>query len=308
MGSHQGHERRQRDVVDARLFLASLVLLGASLYGGTASAATRGLAEDVTAQAHKRDLANAEGWQRLIHYQPGFWGGLVSEVDGADFFLSPNGRRDAEAELVATVRAFFAPVVRGHEDAHATCRFPARLRWLDEQLHFAQHLVLPPCPRLSSYYAALDPVGMTFVYATDFPSNPASASGHTFLRAKKRPRAAGPRDESQDTSIEFAAIVDTNNPVLYAIKGLSGLFHGKFQFHPFDAKARYYLEEQGRDLWEYDLSLTESEISLLTLHLWELAATNIDYYYLSGNCSYHLLAAIEGVRLLLSGRDQAALA
>jgi hypothetical protein len=43
---------------------------------------------------------------------------------------------------------------------------------------------------------------------------------------------------------------------------------------------------------------------LLALHLWELAATRIDYFYLTENCSYHMLGALEAAapRLELTSR------
>ena len=35
---------------------------------------------------------------------------------------------------------------------------------------------------------------------------------------------------------------------------------------------------------------------MLVAHLWELGSTYFDYYYLSENCSYHILGAARGGR------------
>jgi hypothetical protein len=75
---------------------------------------------------------------------------------------------------------------------------------------------------------------------------------------------------------------------------------------PYDEQAARYTAEQGRDVWEYDLALTEAEVRFLVLHLWELRTARIDYYYLTRNCAYEDLALLEvaAPRLdLLSGLD-----
>jgi hypothetical protein len=152
----------------------------------------------------------------------------------------------------------------------------------------------PSCPALSRFLAALDPERIAIVYSANYLNNPASAFGHTFLRVEKR-RSPGATEapEERDFGIDFIATTDTNNPLLYAFKGLTGMFPGGFQFNAFATKVREYGNLEARDLWQYDLALTRAEVELLTLHLWELAATQIDYYYLSHNCSYEILAAVE---------------
>jgi hypothetical protein len=249
----------------------------------------------IVASARELGLAKSLGWQRLVHYRPDRWGHPVSEVDGQEFFLAPTGRHDPQAELEATLMAFLAPV-GADADAHALCRFPARRRWLDERLHFEGRLHAPSCPALARYVAALDPESVTVVYSANYLNNPASAFGHTFLRLRKRrPADATEPSERLDYGIDHIALTDTNNPFLYAFKGLTGLFQGRLRFHSFEYKMREYGNYEARDLWEYDLALTSDEVNLLALHLWELAATHVDYYYLTKNCSYYVLAAIEAV-------------
>jgi hypothetical protein len=248
----------------------------------------------IVATAREMRLAQSLEWQRLVHYRPDPRGNPVSEVDGQEFFLAPRGKHDPEAELEATLTAFLAPIAPGQEDVHALCRFPARRLWLDERLHFEGLLHSPRCPALARYNTALDAESVAVVYSANYLNNPASAFGHTFLRLKRR-RPAGATEPSErlDHGIDYIAITDTKNPLLYAFKGLTGLFPGGLHFHSFEYKMREYGNYEARDLWEYDLTLTSREVTLLALHLWELAATHIDYYYLTKNCSYYVLAAIE---------------
>lgn len=249
---------------------------------------------ELLTRARDLGIAHSPGWLRLLHYRPRGPRQAVSEVDGKRFFLARGGVRDPEAELAATLVAFYQPVTAGREDEHALCRFPARRRLLDERLHFMSALPTPVCPALTRFQTALDPESVSVVYVANFLGNPASAFGHTFLRLKKR-RPAGSTVSSfeLDSGVEYTAETDTSNPLLYSFKGLTGMFPGVFRFHAFDAKVHEYANAEARDLWQYDLNLSQSEVELLTLHLWELADTHIAYYYLTKNCSYHALAMLE---------------
>lgn len=250
------------------------------------------------AKARELGLARSTAWIRLLLYQPKSHGRWQSQVDGADFFLGARGRHDPAAELEATLAAFFVPMEPGKEDEHALCRFPARRRWLDAQLHFESDLLRRPrCPALERYAAEMDAESATFVYAANFLDNPASSFGHTLLRLKKRARpggaAAGTSGDQRDHGIDYTAVTDTDNPFLYAFKGLAGMFPGTFRFRPYDVMLRDYAGSESRDLWEYELALTPAEVELLVFHLWELAKTDIDYLYLTENCSYQIIAAID---------------
>src|SRR5260221_313971 len=96
-----------------------------------------------------------------------------------------------------------------------------------------------------------------------------------------------------DYGVNYAASVDTQNAFVYAVKGLVGLFPGRFNSIPYYYKVREYNDFESRDLWEYDLSLTPAQVAMLVAHVWELGSTQFPYYYVSRNCSYHLIAALE---------------
>jgi len=239
-------------------------------------------------------LARSRGWQSLLHYRPKILGGVASEVDGREFFLSPTGRTDPQAELEATLRAFFLPFHENEADGHALCRFPARRRWLDERLHFAGTLHAPTCPALDRYLGALEPEAIAVVYSAPYLGNAVSAFGHTFLRIRKaRPAGATEPGVALDYGVDFIAIPDTKNPFLYVYRGIAGVFPGVVRFHSYAYKAREYGVDEGRDLWEYDLALTHEEAILVSLHLFELAATHLEFFYFRNNCSYGILSIVE---------------
>lgn len=287
------------------LLVGMMLCLCALLAPASAMANERASAshiDDLIRRARAAKLAQTTTWLRLGHYRKNTFGGYTSEADGRPFFLAPNGKSDPEAELEATIRGFFGPEPRDPELQHPQCRFPARFRWLDERLKFDRKL-LPKkrCERYRKYLELLRPQGISLVFSSYYLDNPASAFGHTFLRVHRRPdpkraRSATQHNDLLDYGVDYSATVDTNNSLLYAMKGLLGLFRGDFRKLPYHVKVREYNDFESRDLWEYELNLSPSELEFFAAHLWELGSTYFAYYYLSENCSYHVLASIEVVR------------
>jgi hypothetical protein len=250
--------------------------------------------------AHDKHLANDEEWIRLLHYRKTLFGGWESEADGEPFFNAKQGKTDPEAELAATVRGFFLPASKdpklGPKDPtldHPLCRFPARFAWLDERLHFDwSQLPQVDCKGYKEFLGLLKPQGLTLVFSSYYLNNPASAFGHTFLRVDQSLNA-DEAHELLDYGVDYSANVDTGNPILYAAKGILGLFPGQFHRMPFFHKVREYSDYESRDLWEYDLNLSKAETDRVVAHIWELGSTYFAYYYLTENCSYQVLATLE---------------
>jgi hypothetical protein len=284
--------------------MLSVLLLAALAAAPAASAADPAYADELVAAARGARLADDPQWRRLLHYRPTLLGGLDSEADGPTFFTSPRGRSDPEAELEGTIRSFFAPPAGPEapvgqpqrvELLHPQCRFPARLSFVARRLGLdVARLPLQPCPRFEEFWRRVQARSATLVFSSYYLNNPASAFGHTFLRLNKQDApGTTERYELLDQGIDYAAAVDTPNALVYAVKGLTGLFRGEFTARPYFYKVREYADYESRDLWEYDLDLAPDEVAMLVAHLWELGGTWFDYWYLTENCSYHILAALE---------------
>ncbi len=265
-------------------------------------------AGDAVSRARTLRLADDPEWFHLLHYETDLFGGTSSEVSRGDFFLSPRGGVDREAELVATLTAFFAPVRPGEEDGHALCRFPARRAWLNHKLRFLPSDQVVRCPELDAALERLGPTGVHLVYASTYIGNPASAFGHAFLHVTTREGDAAPEGSEErdivDRGIEYLALTHTKNPLFYAFEGIVGMFPGRFEVPPYNELARRYTAEHGRDLWEFDLALSSEEVTFLMLHMWELRTAQIDYFYLTRNCAFEMLTLLETAapRLDLVGR------
>lgn len=249
--------------------------------------------EQQVERARRHQLHENTTWQRLVHYRPGVFYGVDSQVDGPAFFLSPKGPSDPAAELEATIRGFYSPPVAGQD--HPLCRFPARWLWLRKHLGLSNE-TLPTvnCAGLATYLERANTRSLTVVFSSYYLNNPASMFGHTFLRFNRG--ADGPEENRKllEQGIDYsAAVPESENQLVYSFKGLTGMYPGIFRMLPYYYKVREYNDFESRDLWEYDLALDEEEVAMVVTHIWELGHSYFDYYYLSENCSYHVLAAIE---------------
>ena len=207
------------------------------------------------------------------------------------------GKVDPQAELEATLRAFFA-ADHDAKHEHPICHYPARFAFLLEALQFdLGKLQLPACKDFLTFVTEANPKSATLVFSSYYLNNPASAFGHTFLRlVKGDSMAVGERRELLDYAIDFSADVDTGNAVIYAFKGLLGGFPGTVKRMPYYYKVREYNDFESRDMWDYELALTPKELYLLLAHIWEVGHTYFQYFYLDENCSYRILLLLEAAK------------
>lgn len=99
-----------------------------------------------------------------------------------------------------------------------------------------------------------------------------------------------------DYGVNHAAYPSTQNPILYPIFGLTGMFPGMVSMMPYYVKVQEYNNAESRDLWEYDLNFTADEVSSMLLSVFELSTSRIDYYYFDDNCSYLMIALLDAGR------------
>lgn len=245
--------------------------------------------------AEEQHLDQDRQWRKLLHFETDFFRTTESQVDSANFFFSPQGKKNLQAELTATITAFFHDDEIQDSYGKAQCRFPARYRWLKNHL-VNENIKWPDttCERFLAFAKGIKGESVSLVFSSYYLNNPSSAFGHTFLRVNKVPSERdGQRYELLDYGLNYAAEADTNNAFLYGFKGLFGMFQGKFKSIPYYFKVREYNNAESRDLWEYQLRLKPAAVDMLIAHVWELGPAQIDYWYLTENCSYHMLSILE---------------
>jgi hypothetical protein len=258
--------------------------LGVALFISVPSAFSAPLHVD---EQQLKTLGQSEAWKGLLQYQKNFLGGEQSEVAGSSFFQAKDGKSNPVHELEATLAAFQSGNLN---ESHAICFFPARFQFILSRLHFKREdFPQPSCPAYEAYRSRVKTNRVSIVFSSYYTGSASSIFGHSFLRF-----SGTNENELFDTGINFAANPTTENPILYALYGLIGVFPATFSAQPFYYKVREYNDFESRDLWTYDLNLSDEEKTVLLDHLWELGNTYYDYYYFNQNCSYHILRAIEG--------------
>jgi hypothetical protein len=239
--------------------------------------------------AHRTRLARKPTWLKLLHFDAE---AQQSEILSKNFFLSPTGRHDAEAELAATVAAYSLPWPE-NGDRHARCRFPARYFWLARQINLPDYTPAPPQCTTFARWSLPDKVrSVSLFLVSGYLGNPASVFGHALLKLN-----AGARDDQAglfDLTVSYGALVPQNEPVLrYILHGLGGGYQAGFSDRYFYTQDLVYSRTEFRDIWEYELRLSDRQRTFLLLHLWEILGKKFTYYFLDKNCAYRLAELLE---------------
>jgi len=241
-------------------------------------------------------LHEQKGWSALLHMAPRVGGiGQQTDVKTEWFFLS--GTHDAEAELEATLAAFFSPAPLQPRDEPARCQFSARFAWLADHLPL-EEADLPDvqCDRRDQWLKALAPERIWLVFPAAYLNSPASMFGHTLLRVDNRESGTGSDGRALLAyAINYAAETEESNGLIFAFKGLTGGYDGSFSVMPYYEKVRDYARIENRDIWEYPLDLDDEQMNRLLLHVWELRGVKFDYYFFHRNCAYQLQALLQTV-------------
>lgn len=231
-----------------------------------------------------RQLANEKKWHQLLFLNE--QGEPTVFNDG--FYLSQYQDFSPEKELRNTLLAFNEPV-GDNPNNHALCKYKARKIWLDSQIpSFNKKNKNIKCPHFEEFknYTQIDSISL--VFATGYLGNPASYYGHLLLKLN-----TSSLGRLYDPAINFGADVPPNeNMLIYIVKGLIGGYNSSFTTQGFFYHLQNYGENEFRDLWEYQLDLTDEERIFLLAHLWELQNRKFTYYFLNKNCAFFMANAL----------------
>lgn len=238
--------------------------------------AAHALAQDVISEQSIHKIAQSGQWKKLLHYSRG-----QSEVDDPRFFTSPDGKNSLEAEL--------KEIVQNHKQQKYHCRFPARLKYIQETIPL--DINWQECAEFLQWKSSLKPESISLVFTSFYPENPASAFGHLLLKINQNPNFG-----LLDYSINFSAETGEDKGIMYAYKGLVGKYKGYFHLEKYYVKVKEYKHHEARDLWEYRLPLSPALLERFLDHLWEvLYSASFNYYFLNENCSYQVVKLLDVV-------------
>ena len=273
-----------RGCLVALILAYDLTLHVSSAVGASVGQSDRG-ANAAIAMAKTLRLADDSRWQKLLFVREHVLGSRRSLISSPRFFLAAGGNENPELELTADLAGFYLDQsTLSQGDLHPQCLYPARLQWLREALPGGlRNLPNVTCPALHEWRSKVTVHHAAIVFSSYYANNPASMFGHSFLVLRRK---AGPNYNALlDEAVSYVAFPDTENPVLYSLRGMTGRFPGRLLMQPYYMKVQEYNNADSRDLWEYDLALTGVQLQRLMNILWELGPNEIPYYYFDQNCS-----------------------
>lgn len=240
------------------------------------------------------DLANNPTWHKLLLYETSLFSrsGFESAIHSEDFFNASTGRFDPDKELLATLQAIIAPVGTD-SNQHAQCRFRARYLWLKDVLAIEEGKIPEVnCPNFNDWSMNGETESVSIIFATGFLDNPASYYGHTFfkLNAKNAERITN----LLDVSVNYGAIVPRDDSTAsFIVKSLTGNYDAGFSYIHYYFHTHNYGETEFRDMWEYELNLSQKDLDLVIAHAWEVLGKKYTYFFFEKNCAYRIGELLE---------------
>lgn len=235
--------------------------------------------------AHSLNPDQMKYWYKLGHYRPNVLGQMISEVDSEKFFVAKDGKKSPEHELEKMIELFNSDKAQEY-----VCKFPLRYKWLKANVKNNWNYTTESCAIYNSFVEKLGAKNLSLVFSSFFINNPGSTFGHTFIRVSRYKDFKS--NELLDYAINFAASDSKDNVVLYMLKGLAGFYPGRFSVVPYYYKIREYNDHEFRDIWDYDLGLSQDKVDRVIDHIWEMGEVYFDYFYFTENCSYHILGLL----------------
>ena len=222
--------------------------------------------------------ANNSYWRLLLHYQDG-----QSIARSDEFFIAKNGYVDPVSELKADIAAFYNQDISLGDD-HAICRFPARLKWLQEKGLVSQKLPKVKCKKFEEYLNKVAADELDIVFASENPNSLISMMGHVFLKF------SGKKDGVVvEHSLGYFAKFYDVFPVKPIVFSLFPGTEGIYAVEPYRKRLEKYTDRQRRGVWEYKLQLSKKQIERLLLHVWELKNIDVRYRFAGHNCGSALI-------------------
>ncbi|MFT7675961.1 MAG: hypothetical protein ACI845_004388, partial [Gammaproteobacteria bacterium] len=237
------------------------------------------------------NLHDDKTWRRLSHYPVTGESGR-SAIISEDFFLNNQGNKDPQRELEATIQAFALPFYAASSDQHPICKYPARFHWLSEIGAVNSNIdPMSDCPAFREWVKPDKLRSASLVLVSGYLGNPASTFGHVLLKVNN---SFATTHDLLDQAVNYGAIVPENeNGIWYTLSGLLGGYEAAFTAKAVYQENHVYLENELRDMWEYELDLSPVQLRFLVSHLWEMIGVKFQYYFIHDNCAYRMLQIVD---------------
>ena len=259
------------------LIMQKIIFLVLLLYANNCLADDRDTAINKVSQL---SLYNNKTWLKLLHIPKNK---DKSQILSKKFFTSKNANKDPKVEIYTLINAYFEEIP-SDINSYLVCKFPARYYWLDSHIklpNFSNNIKL--CNSLNIWQQIADTKSISLLHVSGYFGNPASSFGHSLLKLNSD------GDSNLDHTLNFGAIVPNNeNIISYILKGIFGAYRAVFSDQQYYTRDLVYARHEDRDIWEYELNLTQFQLNLITYHALELMNMEFQYFFFSKNCAYRL--------------------
>lgn len=240
-----------------------------------------------------KKLSSSPTWLKLLHLEKKLkrFGAYQSAIQEEGFFIHPNAEHDPDQELAATLTAMSAPVASINQ--HVRCLYPARVRWIESTLGISNDFDLKKhCPQYAQWRFEKRATSISVILASGYLGNPASYYGHTFVKFNSDVSNAS--KDLMNMTVNYGAInTKSDHPVLYIVKSMLGGYDAAFSKINFYHHEQVYNENENRDLWDFELNLSQSEVDFIVDHAWEIMEKKYTYYFFKENCAFRMIELIE---------------
>lgn len=212
-------------------------------------------------------ISESKEWKALLYYENGKF--LIKDKH---FYLSK--RPTPLNEL----KSFVLDLEK--KGSQSACRFPARYFYLSSFLDLPSER-LQACEDLEDFKRRAPLSRAYVVFASENISLPTSMMGHIYLKLSGDNHLGN----TVDHAISFFTDVDDYNIPKLIFETLVIGKKGYYALTPHAPLIDKYLEEEGRNVWEYQLKLDPYKKQLLHNHLYELKDINLTYFFHTFNCA-----------------------
>jgi hypothetical protein len=171
------------------------------------------------------------------------------------------------------------------------CKFPARTLWLQQQLQLAP-ISFTQCKDFINYLHNAPADTIKLVYVAENITQPSSMMGHVLLQISGLNKS----NKYVDHAVSFYTDVSGFNAPKFMFQALVTGKKGYFSLTPLSEKLERYHHEEQRNIWTYELSLTDEQKQRIQYHIWELKTAPLTYYFKGYNCATltHFILATTG--------------
>ncbi len=165
-------------------------------------------------------------------------------------------------------------------DKKIKCQYPARYYYLSK-LDLLPNNDFSECIDLNDFLERAPIQSLSLMYASESITQPASMVGHSFLKISGNNR----KDQNLDHALSFFTRMNDVDPFTLLIQSFITGKQGFYSLSPLSETIDYYINTEGRSIWEYQIELNAEELYFTRLLLYELKNVKFKYFFHAFNCA-----------------------